>query len=155
MELLIYANYNIGLSTWLIRYRMLHAAHVTSLPAGICRFMMTSSNGNTTRYWPFVRGIHRSPVNSPHKGQLRGALMFSFICVWTNGWANNRKAGDLRGHRAHYGVIVMFYLDRGGQSLFHITKNHILFHLTKMIFSTFFSQVLPLFATLCSWGPNM
>ena len=22
------------------------------------------------RYWPFVRGIHRSPVNSPHKGQL-------------------------------------------------------------------------------------
>ena len=21
------------------------------------------------RYWPFVRGIHPSPVNSPHKGQ--------------------------------------------------------------------------------------
>ena len=30
------------------------------------------------RYWPFVRGIHRSPVNSPHKGQWRGALMFSW-----------------------------------------------------------------------------
>ena len=30
------------------------------------------------RYWPFVRGIHRSPVNSPHKGQWRGALVFSF-----------------------------------------------------------------------------
>ena len=28
------------------------------------------------RYWPFVRGIHRSPVSSPHKGQWRGALMF-------------------------------------------------------------------------------
>ena len=28
------------------------------------------------RYWPFVRGIYRSPVNSPHKGQWRGALMF-------------------------------------------------------------------------------
>ena len=28
------------------------------------------------RYWPFVRGIHRSPVNSPHKGQWRGALLF-------------------------------------------------------------------------------
>ena len=35
-------------------------------------------------YWPFVRGIHRSPVNSPHKGQWRGALMFSLICVWIN-----------------------------------------------------------------------
>ena len=33
------------------------------------------------RYGPFVRGIHRSPVNSPHKGQWRGALMFSLICA--------------------------------------------------------------------------
>ena len=32
------------------------------------------------RNWPFVRGIHRFPVNSPHKGQWRGALMFSLIC---------------------------------------------------------------------------
>ena len=59
------------------------------------------------RYWPFVRGIHRSPVNSPHKGQWRGALMFSLICVWINGWVNNREAGDLRRYRAHYDVIVM------------------------------------------------
>ena len=36
--------------------------------------------------WPFVRGIHRSPVNSPHKGQWRRALMFSLICVWINSW---------------------------------------------------------------------
>ena len=40
-------------------------------------------------------GNHRSPVNSPHKGQWRGALMFSLICAWTNGWVNNRNAGDL------------------------------------------------------------
>ena len=60
------------------------------------------------RYWPFVRGIHRSPVNSPHKGQWRGALMFSLICAWITDWVNNREAGDLRCHRAHYDVIVMF-----------------------------------------------
>ena len=60
------------------------------------------------RYWPFVRGIQRSPVNSPHKGQWRGALMFSFICVWINNWVNNREAGDLRCYRAHYDVIVMY-----------------------------------------------
>ena len=59
------------------------------------------------RYWPFVRGIHRSPVNSPHKGQWRGALMFSMICSLINGWVNNREAGDLRRHLAHYDVIVM------------------------------------------------
>ena len=32
-------------------------------------------------YWPFVRGIHRSPVNSPHKGQWRWAFIFSLICA--------------------------------------------------------------------------
>ena len=67
-----------------------------------------------TRYWPFVRGIHRSPVNSPHNGQWRGALMFSSICVWLNGWVNNREAGDLRRHRAHYDVIVMNLLLQDG-----------------------------------------
>ena len=59
------------------------------------------------RYWPFVRGIHRSSVNSPHKGQWRGALMFSFICARIHDWVNNGEAGDLRRHRAHYDVIVM------------------------------------------------
>ena len=59
------------------------------------------------RYWPSVRGIHRSPVNSPHKGQWRGALMFSLICARINGSVNNGEAGDLRHHRAHYDVIVM------------------------------------------------
>ena len=59
------------------------------------------------RYWPFLRGIHRSPVNSPRKGQWRGALMFSLICVWINSWINNCEAGDLRRYRAHYHVIVM------------------------------------------------
>ena len=61
--------------------------------------------------WPFVRGIHRSPVNSPHKGQWRGALMFSLICAWINGWVNNREAGDLRRHRAYCDVTVMLYTD--------------------------------------------
>ena len=59
------------------------------------------------RYWPFVRGIHRSSVNSPHKDQWRIALIFSLICAWINGWANNREAGDLWRHHTHYDVIVM------------------------------------------------
>ena len=36
---------------------------------------------------------------SQHKGQWRGALMISLICVWINGWVNNREAGDLRRYR--------------------------------------------------------
>ena len=76
------------------------------------------------RYWPFVRGIHRSPVNFPHKGQWRGALMFTLICARINGWVNTREAGDLRRYRPHYDVIVMlkvvvgwFYLYRHSRLL--------------------------------------
>ena len=58
-------------------------------------------------YWPFVWGIYRSRANSPHKGQWCGALMVSLICIWTNGWVNNREAGDLWRHRAHYDVTVI------------------------------------------------
>ena len=53
------------------------------------------------RYWPFVRGIHRSPVNS------QWSFDFFLICAWPTGWVNNREAGDLRRHRARYDVTVM------------------------------------------------
>ena len=55
------------------------------------------------RYWPFVRGIHRWPVDSPHKGLWRGALIFYLIFAWTN----NTEDGDMTRHRAHYNVTVM------------------------------------------------
>ena len=68
------------------------------------------------RYWPFVWGIHRSSVNSPHKGQWCGALMFSFIYAWINTRVNNREAGDLRLYRDHYGVTVMWTAPRTQKS---------------------------------------
>ena len=55
-------------------------------------------------------GIHRSPVNTPHKGQWRGALMFPLIRVWINGWVNNREVGDLKRQLPHYDVIIMVCL---------------------------------------------
>ena len=64
------------------------------------------------RYWPIVRWIHRWPVNSTHKSQWRGALMFSLICAWINGWVNNREAGVLRRHRAHHDVTVLRLLEK-------------------------------------------
>ena len=98
--------------------------HVTSMSKWITRISLTTDDMGATKqnrvyddikwqhfpgYWLFVRGIHLSSVNSPHKGQWRGALMFSLICVWINGWVNNCEAGDLRGHRAHYDVTVVFF----------------------------------------------
>ena len=55
-----------------------------------------------------VWGIHQSPVDSPHKGQWCGALMFSLICTWINSWANNRDTRDLRCHRAPCDITVMW-----------------------------------------------
>ena len=51
------------------------------------------------------------PVNSPHKGQWRGALMFPLIYAWINAWVNNPEAGDLRRNRAHYDVSVMHWMN--------------------------------------------
>ena len=46
-------------------------------------------------------------VEFPHKGRWRRALIFSLMCVWINGWVNNREADDLRRHRTHYDVTLM------------------------------------------------
>ena len=54
-----------------------------------------------------MRRIRWPPVNSPHKSQWRGAMMFSLICAWTKISANNRDTGDLRPHPAHRDVTVV------------------------------------------------
>ena len=67
----------------------------------------------------FVRGIHRSPVNSPHKGQWRGALMFSLISAWINCWVNNR---ELVIWDAHSDVTIMVsFVTHGGHVGWHGT----------------------------------
>ena len=70
-----------------------------------CANMMTSSKGNISCVTGPLWG--ESPVDSPHKGQWCGTLLISLICAWTNGWANNRDASDLKHHHADYDVIVM------------------------------------------------
>ena len=62
------------------------------------------------RYGLFVRGIYRSPLNSPHEGQWVGASMFSLIYTWIDGWENNRQAGDLRRNCSHYNVTVICFV---------------------------------------------
>ena len=77
-----------------------------------------TSKGNVCTRWchqmetfsaslALCEGIPPVTGGSPHKGQWSGALMFSLICVWTNGWASNRDAGDLGCHCAHNGVTVL------------------------------------------------
>ena len=67
--------------------------------------IMTSSNGKNFCITGPLCG--EFTMNSPHKGQWRWALMFSLIWAWMNSWVNNREAGDLKCHYAHYDIVVM------------------------------------------------
>ena len=105
--------WNIYVSFWKRLYNFVARA----VPADDLASLGTKSHDDVIkwklflRYWPFVQGIHQSPVNSPHKGQWRGALMFSLICAWISNWVNNGEAGDLRRYRTHYDVTVMICMD--------------------------------------------
>ena len=98
-------------------------------------------------YWPFVQGIHRSPVNSPHKGQWRGALMFSLICTWINGWVNNREAGDLGRHCAHYDITVMG----------HSFACDVIMHISEIWWlgvENYLWNMAPFHSECASWNPH-
>ena len=55
--------------------------------------------------WGEPRGHRWIPLTRP----VARSFLFSLICAWTKGWINNRYAGDLRRHRAHYDVTAMLY----------------------------------------------
>ena len=88
-----------------------HTALTTSILCQLCVVhTMTLSNVNISALLTFCAG--NSPcvtVNYPHKSQWRGAFIYIYIlsAPWITGWVNNREAGDLRRHRAHYDVIMM------------------------------------------------
>ena len=91
-----------------------------------------------------MRGIHRSSVNSPHKGQWRGALMFSLIGAWTGGWVNNRDAGDLRRYDTHYDATVLPH----AVSVLHLNGN-------VCIMCTASSSNLQNILNRCNWKEGM
>ena len=104
--------------------------------------MMTSSNGNIFRVTDHLCGEFL--VNSPHKGQWRGALMFSMVCALINSWVNNREVGDLRRHRTHYDVIVMsiFYCNSLPQNIMSQSTDGSDFLFCRLLWSTTISTIL-------------
>ena len=47
-------------------------------------------------YWPFVKGIHRWPVNSPHKGPVRQTFDISFVVSIPRLLHKQSSCGDLK-----------------------------------------------------------
>ena len=107
--------------------------------------MMTSSNGNIFRVTGLLCGEFTGPGEFPsHKGQWRGALMFSLICARTNRWVNNREAGDLRRHQAHYDVKVMCEVLSIQPSWVQHPRGKSCRHITDVIMGTIASQITSL-----------
>ena len=89
--------------------------------------MMTSSNGNIFH----VTG----PLCGEFLSQRPVTRRFDFfICAWINDWVNNREAGDLRCHRAHYDVIVMtnYWTETKGSEIDNGNPGSILGEVLKM-----------------------
>ena len=63
-------------------------------------------------------------TGNPHKGQWRGALVFSLICAWINRWVNI-EAGNLRRYHANRDVIVLdnFIIEILGRVGRHVTEH--------------------------------
>ena len=73
-----------------------------NLHRGNMILMLTSSNGNVTgplcgEFTGHRWILHKRPVTRS---------IDSLNCAWMNNWVNNRGAGDLIRHRAHYDIIV-------------------------------------------------
>ena len=89
---------------WLFRW-------TGAMPSYDCRSydcMMTSSNENIFRVTGPLCGEFTGTGEFPAQRPVtRSFRMFSLICVWVNGWVNNREAGDLRRYRAHYDVTLI------------------------------------------------
>ena len=69
--------------------------------------MMTSLNGNSFCYWPFVQGIHRSLVSSLHKGPVTQSFDGSFDLRLNKRLSKQSRCQFLRRQHAYYDVIVM------------------------------------------------
>ena len=71
--------------------------------------MMTSWNESFSALLTFCEG--NPPITSGLPSQRPVTRSFdALLSAWTNGWANHRDAGDLRRHRTHYDVTVMWWL---------------------------------------------
>ena len=83
----------------------LRICHPSLWKKGKHMFMMTSSNGNIFRVTGHLCGEFTGPGEFPAQRPVTRSFDVFFHLI--TGWVNNREAGDLKRHRAHYDVIVM------------------------------------------------
>ena len=130
---------------------------MASQVTGVSIVYSTASSGigqikhQTLRHWPFVRGIHRWPVNFPHKGPVTRKMfplnnvIMNTVRVLLVRWDHN-QGFSLSRHEKWYKYIRLLNISRPKQSDRYITdvilKCVLLFSWTK-VFE---------FALKCHWN---
>ena len=115
-----------------------------SVRLSVCLSVCLSVHDNVIKWkyfprdWLFVRGIHRSPVNSPHKGQWCVTWCFLWSVSEKKGWVNNRYAGKLRRHCTHYDVTVML------SACLSVFLSHLFNYASIIVSSWNFQELLPM-----------
>ena len=105
---------------------------MTFMVSLVCHIMMTSSSGNPFR----VTGTWCGEFTSQRP------VKRSLICVWTKAQVNNRDAYELRRHRTHYDVTVMYH-DNLQDNVYPSTLTHWGRDKMDAIFQTTFSNAFP------------
>ena len=78
---------------------------------------------------------------------------FLWPVPWINGWVNNSEAGDLRRHRAHYDVIVLYLDTRQTESVSRVHWSVMFGTSTsaKSAWNSFKVHLYSSLATFCYW----
>ena len=139
----------------LSNYHLQHTDH--SVQETLC--CLYSMRGALRYSWRRHQNGNIFRITGPLCGQLTGQRWLHLTkasdaelwCIlwsapWINSWVNNRGAGDLRRHRAHYDVIVMIF-----KTLKDWSNDQLITWLTD-VYIRFLGLLLP---TYINTNPNM
>ena len=104
-------NYNHTFCQWWLLVVIKNFSQVFIVLAQLLKYLQIDCNilpwhWSPLCYWPFVRGIHWSSMDSPHKRLAAQALIFSLMLAWTNCWTNMPVPGYLTRYDTHVKVFA-------------------------------------------------
>ena len=116
-------NYNHTFCQWWLIVVIKNCSQVFIVLAQLLKYLQIDCNilpwhGSPICCWPFVRGIHWSSMDSPHKRLAAQALIFSLMLAWTNCWTNMPVPGYLIRYDTHVKVFanLLQYLSFSGHA---------------------------------------
>ena len=104
-------NYNHTFCQWWLLAVIKNCSQVFIVLAQLLKYLQIDCNilpwhGSPLCYWPFVRGIHWSSMDYPHKRLAAQALIFSLMLAWTNCWTNIPVPGYFTRYDTHVKVFA-------------------------------------------------